>query len=69
MYTLAVLEVSSEYSPMSALDTFPLQNDIIPKILIFREVPSIINVNFKKSQFGIITTTFEYANSLMYLSK
>gem|GEM_PF-5952195 len=48
MYTLAVLEVSSDYSPMSALDTFPLQNDIIPKILVFREVPSIINVNFKK---------------------
>jgi hypothetical protein len=63
MYTLAVLEVSSDYSPMSdspmsALDTFPLQNDIIPKILVFREVPSIINVNFKKSQFGIITIKF-----------
>jgi len=57
MYTLAVLEVSSDYSPMSALDTFPLQNDIIPKILVFREVPSIINVNFKKSQCGIIITT------------
>ena len=49
MYTLAVLEVSSDYSPMSALDTFPLQNDIIPKILVFREVLSIINVNFKKT--------------------
>ena len=44
-----MLEVSSDYSPMSALDTFPLQNDIIPKILVLLEVLSIINVNFKKT--------------------
>jgi hypothetical protein len=49
MHTLAVLEVNSDYSPMSALDPFPLQNDITPKILVFREVPSIINVNFNKT--------------------
>ncbi len=48
MQTFQMTELISYISLLNTLDTFPLKNDLIQKIMVSREGPRIITSNFKK---------------------